>query len=82
MPNPYTICSTKKLPKICRQTTRLEPPAGALYPSVFARWRFTVDGYQDTPIPEPGNEDMYIQAKVMSSSISMVRRGIILISRT
>lgn len=62
--NPYTICNSEPLPKLCRRTKIRDQPPGTLNPSVYALWKFNIDGYQATPQPDVGNTDMYIRAKI------------------
>ena len=65
--NPYTVCKTKPLPDLCiTQWTEENKDGGVLYPSIFAAFKFKITGYENAAIPDPGNEDMYIKAKVGS----------------
>ena len=52
--NPYSICSTKKLPQICPMTTQdSHHRPSALYPSIYTKWILTLKGYNDTNFPHP-----------------------------
>ena len=58
---------------MCRKTRRQPDPAGTLYPSIFARFKFKIDGYESTAVPDPGNNDMFIQGKVSFMFIISIR---------
>lgn len=62
--NPYTICPSNPLSKICKISENQCQPQDKLYPSIYCRRRFRIDGYESTPIPDPGNTDMYIKAEI------------------
>ncbi|XP_068713447.1 uncharacterized protein [Montipora foliosa] len=62
--NPYTICPSNPLPKVCRISESQSQPQDKLYPSIYCRRSFRINGYESTPIPDPGNTDMYIKAKI------------------
>ena len=78
--NPYTICNSKALPRMCRKTRRLPDPAGTLYPSIYARFKFNVDGYESTAVPDPGNEDMFIKGKVCFLLINILPNFVLMTS--
>ena len=60
--NPYTTCS-RKLPDLC-SLTEFKEDRNAVHPSIYGQWRLKVTGYEGVQIPQPGNSDMFIKAKV------------------
>ena len=53
--NPYTICSTRKLPKICPLTREVPglQQSSVLYPLIYSKWMLRIKGYNDTLFPHP-----------------------------
>ena len=51
--NPYSICSTRKLPNICPLTREVSSrqQSSVLYPSIYSKWMLRIEGYNDTLFP-------------------------------
>ena len=77
--HPYMSCKTENYNKICKLTVSV---SRELYPSLYARWKIILNGYEDVTPPEPVNDDLTLKVGLkickMSSDSNVVTSSVLM----